>query len=467
MSKKVYTTGRPKWYNEQGAPLAPFVIGVAGGTASGKTTVCKEILRRLDIQWVSTLPVDSFYRPLSKEEHDDVANYNFDHPNAFDWELLRSTLRDLKQCKQVNVPNYNFVTHSREEQTTPLYGADVIIVEGIMALYDADVRSELDMKIFVDTDSDSCLARRIRRDVAERGRTVDSVLDQYERFVKPMFDEFVSPTRRYADIIVPRGADNVVAIDLICTHISTRLTNRIKRLSPAPLPSPSPRPLPNACVPLDRSNTVNALLTHVRDKTTSRDDFIHFADRLIHLTLERALDLVPMTARSVVTPTQETYKGLNNTPEICAVSVMRGGDAITNNLRKILRTGVNYGQILIQSDEEKQPALFYVKLPKRITEQPVLLCDPIIASGQSLMMALRVLSEHGVQIKNIIVVTLFSSRGSIMQMLEIFPSLRIVCVSTDAELNDKGWLVPGCGNFGNRYFGTKGDAAIIHSRINK
>jgi uridine kinase len=161
----------------------------------GKSSVCKAILERLDVQWVAILPTDSFYRPLTREQIADVGNYNFDHPSAFDWPLLIETLRALKRCEKVDVPHYDFVTHSRLPTSSTIYGADVIIVEGILALYHKEVRAELDMRIFVDTDSDVRLCRRLRRDIAERGRDVNGVLAQYERFVKPAFDEFVQPTR--------------------------------------------------------------------------------------------------------------------------------------------------------------------------------------------------------------------------------------------------------------------------------
>lgn len=203
----------------------PFIIGVAGGTASGKTTVCRKIVQALENRRVVVISQDSFYKPLTEEaiEHVRAHNYNFDHPEAFDNVLLSETLIQLNAGKAACIPHYDFKTHARTNETTQLYGADVIILEGILVFYDKESRDQMDMKVFVDTDADSRLARRIRRDINERGRDLSSVLAQYERFVKPSFDDYVTPTKKYADIIIPRGGDNEVAIDLLVQHIKLKL----------------------------------------------------------------------------------------------------------------------------------------------------------------------------------------------------------------------------------------------------
>ncbi|KAL6074828.1 Uridine-cytidine kinase 2, variant 2 [Balamuthia mandrillaris] len=189
---------------QKGGQLAPFLIGVAGGTASGKTSVCEIIISSLKNHRVVVISLDSFYRPLTPEEKANVSEFNFDHPDAFDWELLLKTVQQLRTSrKRVEIPVYDFVTHSRLEQTQPLYGADVILLE--------------------DTDADTRLARRVVRDINQRGRDVMSVLHQYEKFVKPSFEEYLLPTKKFADVIIPRGADNVVAIDLIVEHIRARV----------------------------------------------------------------------------------------------------------------------------------------------------------------------------------------------------------------------------------------------------
>lgn len=193
---RLWAKGRAPWYDWRTAsPLQPFLIGVGGGSASGKTTVCREIVRRLASQWVQILSTDSFYRPLTPEERELAMadGYNFDHPNAFDWEGLCGVLKQIRKGKQARLPVYDFTTHSRRTETEAFYGADVVIVEGILALYEQRIREQCDMLIFVDTDSDLRLCRRIRRDIQERGRSVESVLNQYEKTVKPAYDEFIAP----------------------------------------------------------------------------------------------------------------------------------------------------------------------------------------------------------------------------------------------------------------------------------
>jgi len=204
----------------------PFIIGVTGGTASGKTTVCSEIMKRLGTRRIAIICLDSFYKPLSQKDRENVASYNFDHPDAIDWELIQCILKDLKKGKTAEIPTYCFVTHSRLPETTTIGNADVILFEGILSFYTEILREHMDIKIFVDTDSDTRLSRRVMRDIAERGRSLEGVLYQYEKFVKPAFDDYILPTKKYADVIIPRGADNVVGIDLIVQHIGAKLSER-------------------------------------------------------------------------------------------------------------------------------------------------------------------------------------------------------------------------------------------------
>lgn len=204
-------------------PTRPFVIGVAGGTASGKTTVCEMIIEQLEQQAGAAGPIailinqDSFYKPLSPDV--DASNYNFDHPDAFDFELIEQTLRKLLDNEPVDIPLYDFKTHSRLEETRTLRPAKVVLFEGILSLYTKELLELFDMRLFVDCDSDERLARRVLRDIEHRGRDLESILRQYVQFVKPSFEDFILPTKKYADVIIPRGADNLVAIDLIVQHI--------------------------------------------------------------------------------------------------------------------------------------------------------------------------------------------------------------------------------------------------------
>jgi len=206
-SKTIYTAGRPPWYDSSGQMKEALVIGLCGGSASGKTTVANKIIEELNDQWVSLVSMDSFYNVLTQEEKD-IANrseYNFDHPDAFDFDLILTTLQQLKKGKQVHIPIYNFATHSRETQQKTVYGANVVIFEGILAFAKKEIIDLIDVKIFVDTDADIRLSRRLKRDIGERGRSIDSVLCQYNKFVKPAFDYYIAPTMTFADIIVPRG----------------------------------------------------------------------------------------------------------------------------------------------------------------------------------------------------------------------------------------------------------------------
>ncbi|XP_015433696.1 PREDICTED: probable uridine-cytidine kinase isoform X2 [Dufourea novaeangliae] len=222
----------------------PFLIGVSGGTASGKSTVCKRIMEKLgqvDMdhmqRQVVCISQDSFYRDLSPAEKlkAEKGQYNFDHPNAFDNDLILQTLQDILAGVKCEIPAYDYRTNSLvKDQITTIYPADVVLFEGILVFYFPKIRDLFHMKLFVDTDSDTRLARRVPRDIKERGRDLDYVLNQYMNFVKPAFEEFCLPTKKFADVIIPRGADNTVAIDLIVQHIRDLLSNRGSRVTVQP-----------------------------------------------------------------------------------------------------------------------------------------------------------------------------------------------------------------------------------------
>ncbi|XP_053600814.1 uridine-cytidine kinase isoform X2 [Plodia interpunctella] len=211
----------------------PFLIGVAGGTASGKSTVCQRIMEKLGQQHkeqterrVVCVSQDSFYRTLSPSERlrAERGQFNFDHPDAFDDKKLLAVLKDILAGKKVEVPEYDYITNSiHPHRSHTIYPADVVLIEGILVFYFPEIRERFHMKLFVDTDSDTRLARRVPRDIMERGRDLEQVLNQYMNFVKPAFEEFCLPTKKFADVIIPRGADNLVAIDLIVQHISEYL----------------------------------------------------------------------------------------------------------------------------------------------------------------------------------------------------------------------------------------------------
>lgn len=219
----------------------PFFIGVSGGTASGKTSVCKLVINQIkeDPQFiynqktkdtnVAILYADLFYKDLSAAnlELAKQGKFNFDHPNAIDFGLFYETIRQLQTgVDEVKVPIYSYV-HNKRIGWDTFKNADVIIVEGILIFYDQRIRDIFEMKIFVDCDADTRLARRVERDISQRGRTIETVLNQYTEFVKPAFEDFCLPTKKYVDIILPRGKENVVAINLISQHVHDLLSGSI------------------------------------------------------------------------------------------------------------------------------------------------------------------------------------------------------------------------------------------------
>jgi uridine kinase len=197
----------------------PVVIGVAGGSGSGKTTVVRRIVDALGDEAVTLLEHDSYYRDHSELRLEERATLNYDHPDSLDTNLLVGHLETLRRGQDVDVPVYDFTRYTRRTMTQRASARRVIIVEGILIFTDAALRAQMDVKVFVDTDDDTRFIRRLRRDVAERGRTMESVIEQYLATVKPMHLEFVEPSKRYADIIIPQGGHNAVAIDMLLTLI--------------------------------------------------------------------------------------------------------------------------------------------------------------------------------------------------------------------------------------------------------
>jgi uridine kinase len=196
-----------------------LIVGFAGGSGSGKTTVVREILRSLHPAPVSVIHHDSYYRDLVHLPFEERAEMNFDHPDALETSLLVEHLTLLRSGKAVEVPVYDFATHTRTDKTRQVEATGVIIVDGILVLADPRLRELLDIKIFVDTDADIRFIRRLRRDIRDRGRSLESVIDQYQRTVRPMHQAFVEGSRAFADIIIPEGGRNQVAIDLLVSRL--------------------------------------------------------------------------------------------------------------------------------------------------------------------------------------------------------------------------------------------------------
>ncbi|EXB97669.1 Uridine kinase-like protein 3 [Morus notabilis] len=437
--------------------MQPFVIGVAGGAASGKTTVCDMIIQQLHDQRVVLVNQDSFYHNLTGEELARVQDYNFDHPDAFDTEKLLASMDKLRNGKAVDIPKYDFKSYKNNvfppRRVNP---SDVIILEGILIFHDPRVRELMNMKIFVDTgllsldtshckissaDADVRLARRIRRDTVEKHRDIGAVLDQYSKFVKPAFDDFILPTKKYADIIIPRGGDNHVAIDLIVQHIRTKLGQHdLCKI------------YPNLYV-IQSTFQIRGMHTLIRDSQTTKHDFVFYADRLIRLVVEHGLGHLPFTEKQVLTPTGSVYTGVDFCKRLCGVSVIRSGESMENALRACCK-GIKIGKILIHREGDNGQQLIYEKLPQDISERHVLLLDPILGTGNSAVQAISLLLKKGVPESNIIFLNLISAPQGIHVVCKSFPRIKIVTSEIEIGLNEDFRVIPGMGEFGDRYFGT-------------
>lgn len=203
-----------------------LIIGIAGGSGCGKSTVVKQIVKKLPKDSVSILPQDSYYKDNGNLTPEERSKINFDHPSSIEFNLLIKHLDMLKEGKTIGMPIYSYLTCTRAKETIPIEPREVIIVEGILIMSNPRLRERMDIKVFVDADPDDRLMRIIRRDIEERGRSFSQVLEHYEKFVKPMHLQFIEPTKRYADIIVPQGGANHVAIDILTSKIRMSLNNQ-------------------------------------------------------------------------------------------------------------------------------------------------------------------------------------------------------------------------------------------------
>jgi uridine kinase len=205
--------------------MKPFIVGVAGGSGSGKSTVARNLAQALHAESVAFIDMDAYYRNFEHVPLAERRKINWDHPESFDWELLVGQLTRLASGEAIEKPVYDFVTHTRSPQTVIVPAAPVVVIDGILLFSDGRVRDLCDVKVFVDADADVRLIRRIKRDMNKRGRPLEEILDQYVTTVQPMHLQFVEPTKRYADVIVPRGGHNTVAIEMIVAKIHRQLSN--------------------------------------------------------------------------------------------------------------------------------------------------------------------------------------------------------------------------------------------------
>lgn len=354
-------------------------------------------------------------------------------------------LNNLRARRVVEVPVYDFKTHSRSNQTQRVQPADVVIIEGILVLHSEEIRNACNMKIFVDTDDDVRLARRIQRDVAERGRDVAGVIEQYTRFVKPAFDQFVAPSRRYADVVIPwQRGDNVVAIELITEHIRTKQQQPdLRRIYPSLEVLPS-------------NFQIRGMHTIIRNADTGTADYVFYADRLLRLVVEHGLGHLPFKECTVTTPTGHQYVGVDFAKKLCGVSIIRSGESMENALRACCK-GIKIGKILVHrvGDRvvEQERELVYERLPVDIADRYVLLMDPILGTGGSAGRAVRVLLEKGVQEGKILFLTLIAAPEGIHTLCRQYPKMKVITSEIDETIDSNFRVVPGVGEFGDRYFG--------------
>ncbi|EOA86930.1 Uridine kinase [Exserohilum turcicum] len=424
----------PPWGNAS-------IIGVAGSSGSGKTSLAMAIVASLNLPWVVILSMDSFYKPLTPQQSAAAFRneFDFDSPNAIDFDILVDRLKDIKNGKVAEVPIYSFQKHARLPKTTTIYSPHVIILEGIFALHDPRVLELLDLKIFAEADADLCLSRRLVRDVKERGRDIEGCIKQWFSFVKPNYYKYVAPQREIADLIVPRGIENKVAITMVSNQVRQTLQSKsvqhqteLRRLGKIA----EDRPLSENAIVLKQTNQVRGMHTLLLNPETSREDFVFYFDRMVALLVETAADFLPFVSYEVTTPQNTTYKGLKKNADVSAVVVLRGGSAFETGLRRTI-PDCRTGRLLIQTNYRTgEPELHFRALSTDIAEHGlVLVLDPQFSTGAAALMAVRVLVDHGVPEHKIVFVTYTAGKVGLNRVLSVFPDIRIVVarLGTDEE----------------------------------
>ncbi|KAK5117235.1 hypothetical protein LTR62_005852 [Meristemomyces frigidus] len=420
------------------------IIGIAGSSGSGKTSLAQAIIKELSLPWVVILSMDSFYKPLTAAESAAAFRneYDFDAPEAMDFDVLVERLRDIKSGKKASIPVYSFEKHARLEHATTIYSPHVLILEGIFALHDARVLDMLDMKIFAEADADLCLSRRLLRDVRERGRDIEGCVKQWFSFVKPNFHKYVEPQRNVADIIVPRGMENIVAIGMVSDRIHKTLAqkSRLHQLELKRLGKVSEADALSTNVKiLVHTNQVRGINTLLMCPETEREDFIFYFDRLAVLLVEKACEAgLSFKSCTVKTPVpSETYNGLAPDGEVSAIVVLRGGSCLETGLKRVI-PDCRIGRILIQTNTKSgEPELHYYKMAPDVDKHRcVFLLDPQMSSGGAALMAVRVLLDHGVKEESIVFVTYMAGRMGLNRLMNVFPNIKVVVcrIIDDMEL---------------------------------
>ncbi|TKA61336.1 hypothetical protein B0A49_07772 [Cryomyces minteri] len=415
----------PPWANTS-------IIGVAGSSGSGKTSLALAIIAELSLPWVVIMSMDSFYKPLTPEQSEQAFRneYDFDAPEAIDFEILVEKLREIKEGKKAELPVYSFEKHARLEKTMTIYSPHVLIVEGIFALHDQRVLDMLDLKIFAEADSDLCLdGKEVLRDVQYRGRDIGGCIKQWFSFVKPNFHKYVEPQREVAGMVSDR-------IRKTLAYKSKMHQNELKRLGKIVEDAPLSR---NVLV-LQQTPQVVGIHTLLMGGDVEREDFIFYFDRIAALLIERATECMHYEPQTVETPIGKTYAGLRQIGETSAVVVLRGGSVLETGLKRVI-PDCRTGRMLIQTSwRTGEPELHYRKLPDDIaTHERVLLLDPQMSSGGAALMAVRVLVDHGVPEENIVFVTYYAGKLGVNRMMSVFPGMKVVVGRVVEDLEDR-WI---------------------------
>lgn len=452
----------------------PYIIGIAGNSGSGKTSISQKIIQDINQPWTVLLSFDNFYQPLTLEQSKlaFANNYDFDCPDSLDFDLLVETIGNLKKGGKTTIPVYSFTSHNRTSKTNTIYGANVIIVEGLYALHDQQLLDMMDLKIYVDTDLDICLARRLTRDILYRGRDLGGAMQQWEKFVKPNAVKFINPTVQNADLVIPRGLDNSIAINLMIKHIKNQLAlksrNHLQRLKKLGVNIKFDIDKFNIKL-LQNTNQVKGINSILFDTSTSRNDFIFYFNRMCGLLIELAQEFMTNYTNVDIDTGKGIYHGkklLQN--QYNAVNIIRSGDCFMASIKKSFPE-ISIGKLLIQSDSTTgEPQLHFERLPHKLSDK-IMLFDSQIISGAGAIMAIQVLLDHHVKEQDIILITYLSTEIGIRRIVNVFPKVKIVVGKLssmeDSNSNNKVWynnegFLDSHWHFRNRfidslYFGTE------------
>ena len=420
---------------------SPYIIGIAGLSGSGKTTVAQEIISSINEPWTVLLSLDNFYNELTPEQKERAYNsaYDFDHPDAVDMDLIYESLKSIKQGKRTDIPVYSFTSHSRvPDEKITIYGANVVIIEGIFTLYSQKILDLMDCKVFVDTDIDICYTRRLLRDIVHRGREISSVIKQWDTFVKPNAVSYLLPTRANADIVIPRGSDNYIALEFLIEHLKRQLHKKsIQHVQHLKSLGRQIKPVNWSQVHiLENTNQLKAIKTIILDKQSSIDDFIFYFNRIASILISESLNYATYTPgsefsspKSITTPvgfTLPTKDAWFLTSDVVAVSIIRSGDCFIRSIRRIIPSA-RIGKLLIQTDSRTgEPQLHTEKLPVVSKETKILLFDAQTISGAAAIMAIKVLLDHGVEESQIVLVSYTATEIGIRRIFNAFPQVELV-----------------------------------------